>query len=481
MDINGNLIMGSSKRSLQSYKDQAGEIHRGKYNYDQWTDLGKYHDKIAIVCSEHGVFTQSLANHISRKSGCPACRAALLSSGVRSIPINQWIDRANHTHDNKYQYIVPDWFSNADTDQITIICPTHGEFSQTLADHVRKAAGCPQCAVTTRKLTCVERYGVSSAKMQHISHESLALLQDPMWLRMQHVDLQRSYVEIANQLGVQDGTVGRHAKLHGIGNVRYPRSEGEKQIGQMLSDYTNVVCSDRSIIHPLELDIVLPDHNIAIEYCGLYWHSDTFKSPEYHANKHLRCHNAGIKLVTIFEDEWKNTPRLVVSQLLTLIGKPTAAAVDASACTVGLVSTSAKRNFLNSNHFQRDGSSTINYGLYDNGTLVACMGWIVDGDRAYVLDRYATSSNVVDAFSTLIAHFMSTYDWLVIEAVVDVRWHTDHLYRSNQFVETARNQPSYFWTDGKTRWLNSNVEPTNKAKIYDCGSITYQIINSGVL
>jgi DNA-directed RNA polymerase subunit RPC12/RpoP len=35
----------------------------------------------------------------------------------------------------------------------------------------------------------------------------------------------------------------------------------------------NGIQGDRTIINPYELDMVFPDQRIAIEYCGLFWHS----------------------------------------------------------------------------------------------------------------------------------------------------------------------------------------------------------------
>ena len=49
---------------------------------------------------------------------------------------------------------------------------------------------------------------------------------------------------------------------------------------------TTVLSGNRSQIFPLELDIYLPDQKIAIEYCGLYWHSELRgKHQDYHLTK----------------------------------------------------------------------------------------------------------------------------------------------------------------------------------------------------
>ena len=57
----------------------------------------------------------------------------------------------------------------------------------------------------------------------------------------------------------------------------------------LISLNINVIQSDRTQIYPLELDLYLPDYKLAIEFNGLYWHSDLFKNKDYHLNKTNLC------------------------------------------------------------------------------------------------------------------------------------------------------------------------------------------------
>ena len=71
-------------------------------------------------------------------------------------------------------------------------------------------------------------------------------------------------------------------------------SNKEREIYNWLNELNiNVVESDRKQIAPLELDIYLPDNNLAIEFNGLYWHSENLGIPKkYHLNKRL-CFKRG--------------------------------------------------------------------------------------------------------------------------------------------------------------------------------------------
>jgi len=73
-------------------------------------------------------------NHIGRKQGCPNCS---------KVQIEDFIERANTKHENKYDYskVI---LINVST-EVTINCPKHGDFKQAPHPHMR-GTGCPSCA-----------------------------------------------------------------------------------------------------------------------------------------------------------------------------------------------------------------------------------------------------------------------------------------------------------------------------------------------
>ena len=84
-------------------------------------------------------------------------------------------------------------------------------------------------------------------------------------------------------------------------------SRPEKEIAAFIRNAfpgLEVLENVRSIICPQELDIYVPDAGLAIEFNGIYWHSDVFKDEMYHLNKSLKCLDRGIRLIHIFEWEW---------------------------------------------------------------------------------------------------------------------------------------------------------------------------------
>lgn len=55
---------------------KAISVHGDKYNYSK-TEYVNKDNKIIIICSIHGEFSQLASNHIHRKAGCPSCSKPL--------------------------------------------------------------------------------------------------------------------------------------------------------------------------------------------------------------------------------------------------------------------------------------------------------------------------------------------------------------------------------------------------------------------
>ena len=101
---------------------------------------------------------------------------------------------------------------------------------------------------------------------------------------------------------------GRKRLNSNVCNICNPRfeSSGQQEVVNYIKSFYKgeIVINSRKIINPLEIDIFIPEFNIAFEYNGIFWHSDKFKSNDYHFNKWLKCKMLNIKLFQIWEDEW---------------------------------------------------------------------------------------------------------------------------------------------------------------------------------
>lgn len=64
-------------------------------------------------------------------------------------------------------------------------------------------------------------------------------------------------------------------------------SNEEMELINFIKENTDrdLIFHSKNIITPYEFDIYIPSLNLAIEYNGLYWHSELFKDKQYHLNK----------------------------------------------------------------------------------------------------------------------------------------------------------------------------------------------------
>lgn len=324
-------------------------------------------------------------------------------------------------------------------------------------------------AASKAKNTNIAKYGRESKKALHISDDVIRKLNDREWMYDQHVVQQKSVMHISTELGfcanvpTNTKTVTRYLAKHNIPVQQFQTSMAEKQILDYIKTiYVGEIQSNiRNIISPLEIDIYIPDKKLAIEYCGLYWHSEEAgKDSRYHLTKMEQCNARGIRLITIFEDEWIHTPIIVQSKIATLLGCALVDKVYARKCEVITVDMHDKRKFFNEYHIQGNGPGSITYALYYNSAPVAMMTFIKKTGGTYVLNRYATSCRVIGGFSKLLAHFESQHSWVEIVSFADRRWSEGDVYIKLGFHLDKVLPPDYQYIRGTTRVHKFNYRHT---------------------
>lgn len=296
--------------------------------------------------------------------------------------------------------------------------------------------------------------GRMSTAQKHIPIDVLDKLNDPAWLTTEHHDNQRTLSSISDTLNVDLQTVIRYINLHQIAIMRFGSSEPERDICSLLSEWgVDYIQNDRSILDGHELDIVIPDAKIAIEYCGLYWHADIHSriDKNYHANKLNRCNEKGLRLITIFEDEWIGSRELVISKLKSILGLGQGSRVFARKTEVVSVSTPVAKTFHNNNHIQGYGSSSISYGLKYDDTIVAVLSFKRKCANDWYLTRYSTSGSVVGGFQKLLKHFESNVEWSSIITFADRRWSEGDLYHKSEFDLDCHLPPDYYYIQNGKR------------------------------
>jgi predicted transcriptional regulator len=103
----------------------------------------------------------------------------------------------------------------------------------------------------------------------------IKFLEDKEWMYTEYKINKKSAYDIGKELHISDLTVAKYLRLHEIPITKcYHVSSYERAIQEFLEEHgINFIASDRSQIKPKELDIYIPEHHLAIELNGVYWHS----------------------------------------------------------------------------------------------------------------------------------------------------------------------------------------------------------------
>ena len=131
----------STKAKLDntSFIKKARQVHGDKYDYSKVNYIDSK-TPVYITCPEHGEFCQRPSAHLYGM-GCPKC--GTISTGIkRRLEQNNFIEKAREVHGDKYDYSKVQYTTSLNP--VSIICPLHGEFSQTPHKHLL-GHGCPIC------------------------------------------------------------------------------------------------------------------------------------------------------------------------------------------------------------------------------------------------------------------------------------------------------------------------------------------------
>lgn len=121
------------------YLKKVIEVHGDIYIYDAVKYKGSQ-NPITAECRKHGKFTIPKATDFLQR-GCKKCSWERMKL-EKSTKFEDFVLQANKIHNNKFKYNKLSYINKSN--DIEIICPTHGNFFQLGHSHI-KGAGCPQC------------------------------------------------------------------------------------------------------------------------------------------------------------------------------------------------------------------------------------------------------------------------------------------------------------------------------------------------
>lgn len=299
------------------------------------------------------------------------------------------------------------------------------------------------------KSTCENKYGVPHTSQIKIK-DSYPILSDKNSL-MNHYEGFETITEAALSLNISPSAYGKWLTAHNIEKKVNSRVESryEREIVKILEDIgvENIEKGKRDILPSgKEIDIYLPDYKFGIEVNGWYWHSDIYKSRDYHQQKSLDAKSVGIKLLHIWEYDWCDDTKkqILIDKIRYNIGC-VGSRVYARKCKIIEISNKEATEFYNKTHIQGGVLSKFNYALTHNDEIVTCLSLKQKPKEPDTLNitRYATSCSVVGGFSKLIKHIAKKHDHSKITTFASLDYGTGEMYEKCGFTKIDITKPNY--------------------------------------
>lgn len=335
--------------------------------------------------------------------------------------------------------------------------PSHKEkVKNTISQFLEKFEKENNC---TRYSTLIEKYGQG-------------------WLSLDLPYLKnKSYVFVSNDY------IPQIEEYYRIGNS--PVSHSEKDILAFVKSiyFGEILENVRNVINPYELDIYIPEKKIAIEYNGDFWHSTNNKEKKYHETKSKLCEEKGIRLIHIYECEWKYSREKLESLIRIALGCGYSK-IGARKCEIRKISNKEAEEFNNKNHLQNHRNALVTYGLFYNNELQQLMSFShnqynknLKGSNNWEIIRGCPGSNnqIIGGVSKLFKAFIKEHNPDSIFSYCDFNKFDGKGYEAIGMKFIGYTGPDKFYVDKSGHKVNRN---TSKRKLLE-STCPYTIFGSG--
>lgn len=473
------------------------------------------------VDSRH-VWWASPMNRTASKNptGCSVCNGKTVIPGVNDVAT---------THPNAAALMVDKKLrtklTGSSNKKVEFWCgnPKHNHWTAPLSNVARQGTRCPQCSgrrpvsgksdlVTTHPKLAAELVDRSLATTLKPGSNTSVLWQCPA--NPKHTWKATPYSRTAKKTGCPycsgrkivpgvNDLATTHPASHPKTAKRYQMRLTE--MVQALVPGSTILSDDHTVLPSgKELDIVVPDHHLAIEFNDIFSHSEQAvferhakpRPHSYHASKTREASSQGYQLVHVWEDDWLHRRELVLRALahrlhavdrlpdvLPDINPLAYQRLYARNLTARRVHGGIARRFWQDNHLQGAVHCTLNVGLYDqDGVLRALLGVgrknhgsrVSLPDGTWDIQRYATLGVIVGGFTKLLAHAETLVSVDTWTSWSDNDISDGGMYQAAGFVVDKRQAPSYSYVGRKTKWERVHRSTYTKQRFINDPDLAYK-------
>lgn len=416
-------------------------IEAGK-EYGWWTAV-KYEGNELWTCRcRCGTVRQVRAEHLS-SGRSKSCGCKLIERPSRHKPT---VDLTNQT----IGYWHVDEYAGGGLWECTCKCGTHRKVSTTdLTQGKTTSCGCKKWK--THRQTMIDRYGVEnySEIRNNLTPEQAEILhnKDKLLKLIHSLNGVITAQRLSNITGIKRGTICEaldRYKLWEYIVIDKNSSSYEDEIENLIGPCER---NNRSILNGKEIDLWFPDKRIGIEFCGSYWHSEQYKNNKYHQDKFKLAASKNVKLITIFEYEWKDVEKRekILNFLRSLIYSQNSRVLDAKECNISLVDKNESIEFQSKYHLMGAGISNIDIGLKKDGELLGVMTFRKDAEWEMVRITWKAGVIVNGGAEKIFKYFLDSIKPTSVITYADLSKFSGEVYKRLNFKLVEITDPEYVW------------------------------------
>lgn len=452
----------ANKKVLVGFNDFATTSSRllKEWNYEK-NSLTPYEitsgsdKKVYWLCDQGHSYQMSVYRRTNSKNsrGCPVCAGKIVIPGVNDF--SSQYPELSEMWDYERNETTPDMISYGSSKEFFWIDKNCGHSFKKSPKTLVQSTGCPYCSSTNKKVlrgfNDLETLFPEIAKEWHLTKNGNVFASDVAaksgqqywWICSQNKD-HEWLTTIHNRTGLNSGCPDCW-KSQIV-------SKAETELNNYVRDLGFNPITDRKILAGKEIDIYIPEKKFAIEYNGLYWHSEKGgKDRNYHYQKWEEAKKQGIYLMHIWEDDFAKNSELIKEMIAYKLGVDFKPKTFARKTVFEKISSNMAKDFLNKHHLQGYYQAAVHYGLKDRDTdeilSVMSVKYSKKNHRLEI-SRFASKISVVGGFSKLLNHILKEDKYSDVVEVYSYS-HNDHsdgnVYDKNGFIRIHNGSPGYFY------------------------------------
>lgn len=411
---------------------------------------------LEFVCKKHGKFRTSIRSFLSSKFKCKRCSSEKLAEKTKNNIKNVkdfFIKCGYEPLFDNYQ---------RSKQKLKYRCPSHG-IKEISFDALKTGKRCRDCSFEKIKISARLKEKDFNSTLEDLKTKNIT----PLFTLQDHKTTKTKMPFKCEIHGKFVGTIDVLRKTKGCRKCTAHHSKLQSEVFEYIKEIANYEIEEnyRKIIFPYETDVYCSKEGIGIEFAGLWWHNEFYKSRSYHKNKLKKFRKINKILITIFEDEWRER-KVQIKGLLKSLFKKNSIKIYARKTEIKKVNKKDSDDFLEKYHIQGTANHIISYGLFYKNELIGLITGSIHHrkceEKVLVLNRmvFKHDISIAGGASKLLKKLMSfakENGYRKIISWSDNRWSEGNVYKKIGFNLKAEYPPDYSYVLKEKRYSKQSL------------------------